>query len=218
MDVTEAVQRRMSTRAFLDTPVDDATIAELLELAARAPSGGNVQPWRIYVIGADTMPDFLEHLAGREMEVPGYDIYPPALWEPYRTNRYQLGEQMYATLGIPRDDKAGRFGHLARNYRFFDAPVGVFCFIDRKMGPPQWADLGMFLQTFMLLCTERGIDTCPQEAWATWSRTVAEYVGAPEDEMLFCGIAVGHADPDAPVNRLRSERMPLEEWATFVQP
>lgn len=217
MDVTEAVQRRMSTRAFRDTPVDDATIAELLELAARAPSGGNVQPWRIYVVGADTMADFLEFIAGREMEAPGYDIYPSGLWEPYRTNRFQLGEQMYEALGIPREDKAARFGHLARNYRFFDAPVGVFCFIDRRMGPPQWADLGMFLQTFMLLCTERGIDTCPQEAWATWSNAVAEYVGAPDEEMLFCGVAVGHADPDNAVNTLRSERMPLEEWATFVR-
>lgn len=218
MDVTQAVQRRMSARAFLDTPVDDATIAELLELAARAPSGGNVQPWRVYVIGADTMPDLLEFLAGRDMEAPGYEIYPPGLWEPYRTNRFQLGEQMYETLGIPRDDKAARFGHLARNFRFFDAPVGLFCFIDRRMGPPQWSDLGMFLQTFMLLCTERGLDTCPQEAWATMSGAVAEFVGAPEEEMLFCGVAVGHADPDAPVNRLRSDRMPLDEWATFVPP
>jgi nitroreductase len=217
MDVTEAVQRRMSARAFLDTPVDDATIAELLELAARAPSGGNVQPWRIYVIGADTMPEFLEFLADRQMEAPGYEIYPAGLWEPYRTNRFELGEQMYEALGIPREDKAGRFGHLARNFRFFDAPVGVFCFIDRRMGPPQWSDLGMFLQTFMLLCTERGLDTCPQEAWATMSQAVAEFVGAPDDEMLFCGVAVGHADPDAPVNTVRSERMPLEEWATFVR-
>ena len=217
MDVTEAVQRRMSARAFLDTPVDDETIAELLELAARAPSGGNVQPWRIYVVGADTMADFLEFLAGRGMEPPGYEIYPPALWEPYRTNRFRLGEQMYETLGIPREDRAGRLGHLARNFRFFDAPVGVFCFVDRRMGPPQWADLGMFLQTFMLLCTERGLDTCPQEAWATWSQAVSEFVGAPDDEMLFCGVAVGHADPDNPVNGLRSDRMPLEEWATFVR-
>lgn len=216
MDVSEAVQRRRSTRAFLDTPVDDATIAELLELAARAPSGGNVQPWRVYVIGADTMPRFLEFLGGREAEAPGYDIYPPRLWEPYRTNRYELGEQMYEALGIPREDKAARFAHLARNHRFFDAPVGLFCFIDRHMGPPQWADLGMFLQTFMLLATERGIDTCPQEAWAMWSRAVAEFVGAPDDEMLFCGIAVGHADPDAAVNRLVSERMPLEAWARFL--
>ncbi|HEU5082747.1 MAG TPA: nitroreductase [Acidimicrobiales bacterium] len=216
MDVTEAVQRRRSTRAFLDTPVDDDTVAELLELAARAPSGGNVQPWRVYVIGAATMPRFLEFLGSRELEPPGYDIYPPGLWEPYRTNRYELGEQMYEALGIPREDKAARFAHLARNHRFFDAPVGLFCFIDRRMGPPQWADLGMFLQTFMLLATERGIDTCPQEAWAMWSQAVAEFVGAPEEEMLFCGIAIGHADPDASVNQLVSERMPLEDWARFL--
>jgi len=216
MDVTEAVRRRKSIRAFLDTPVDDDVVAELLEIASRAPSGGNVQPWRIYVITAATMPAFLEHLAGREMEAPGYEIYPPGLWEPYRTNRYQLGESMYETMGIGRDDKAARFGHLARNYRFFDAPVGVFCFIDRRMGPPQWADLGMFLQTFMLAATERGLDTCPQEAWATWSQAVADFVGAPEEEMLFCGIALGHADPDAPVNQLVSERMPVADFARFL--
>jgi len=216
MDVTEAVRRRKSIRAFLETPVDRETIAELLELAARAPSGGNVQPWKVYVITAETMPDFLRFLEGRQMEAPGYDIYPPGLWEPYRTNRFELGESMYETLGIGRDDKEGRFAHLARNYRFFDAPVGVFCFIDRRMGPPQWSDLGMFLQTFMLLCTERGLDTCPQEAWAMWSQAVAEFVGAPGEEMLFCGIAVGHADPDAPVNQLVSDRMPLQDWATFV--
>jgi nitroreductase len=216
MDVSDAIRRRKSVRAFLDTPVDDATVAELLELAARAPSGGNVQPWRIYVVGAEAMPRFREFMAGREMEAPGYEIYPPGLWEPYRTNRFTLGEQMYDQLGIPREDKVARFAHLARNYEFFGAPVGVFCFIDRRMGPPQWSDLGMFLQTFMLAATERGLDTCPQEAWAVWSQSVAEFVGAPDEEMLFCGVAVGHADPDAPVNHLESERMPLEEWATFL--
>jgi nitroreductase len=216
MDVREAAHRRKSIRAFLDTPVEDEVIAELLEVAARAPSGGNVQPWRIYVITSATMPAFLEHLAGREMEAPGYEIYPAGLWEPYRTNRFQLGESMYETLGIPREDKAGRFAHLARNFRFFDAPAAIFCFLDRRMGPPQWSDLGMFLQTFMLAATERGLDTCPQEAWATWSQAVADFVGAPEEEMLFCGVAIGHRDPDAPVNRLESERMPLEEFATFL--
>lgn len=216
--VHDAVQRRKSVRAFLDTPVSDEVIAELLTGASRAPSGGNVQPWRIYVIGTETMPRFQEFLAGREMERPGYDVYPPELWEPYRTNRYVLGEQMYELLEIPREDKAARWARLAENYRFFGAPAAIFCFIDRGMGPPQWADLGMFLQTFMLLATEAGLDTCPQEAWAVWSDAVAEFVGAPEQEMLFCGVAIGHADPDAPVNSLVSERMPLEEWATFVEP
>lgn len=216
VDVSDAVRRRTSVRAFLDTPIDDDTVAELLELAARAPSGGNVQPWRAYVITAATMPRFVDFIAAREMEPPAYDIYPPGLWEPYRTNRFAIGEEMYAALGIARDDLDARLEQLARNWRFFGAPVGIFCFIDRRMGPPQWSDLGMFLQTFMLLATERGLATCAQEAWAMWSQAVAEFVGAPQEEMLFCGVALGHADPDAPVNRLESRRMPLGEWARFL--
>lgn len=216
MNVTDAVNARRSIRAFLDTPVDDELIVELLTTASRAPSGGNVQPWRIYVIGSATMPAFLDHLGAREMERPGYAIYPPDLWEPYRTNRFAVGEQMYALLGIPREDKEARLARMAENYRFFGAPAGFFCFIDRRMGPPQWSDLGMFLQTFMLLATEAGLDTCPQEAWAMWSEAVAEFVGAAEDEMLFCGMAIGHRDPDAAVNDLASERMPFESWGTVV--
>lgn len=218
MDVTEAVATRRSIRAFLPDPVDDATIARLLEGASRAPSGGNVQPWRVYVLNGEVMGRFLAFLEERPMEAPAYEVYPPQLWEPYRTNRFALGEAMYAELGLAREDKAGRLGHLARNFRFFDAPAAIFCFIDRGMGPPQWADLGMFLQTFMLLATEAGLDTCPQEAWAVWSQAVANFVGAPEEEMLFCGVAIGHADPEAPVNSLVSERMPLEDWAVFVEP
>ena len=217
MDVTEAVMSRKSIRAFLDTPVADELLAELLTKSARAPSGGNVQPWRVYVIPCSTMPAFREHIAATKMEKPGYPVYPPDLWEPYRTNRFALGEAMYATLGIPRDDKPARLAHLARNYEFFDAPAAFFCFIDERMGPPQWSDLGMFLQTFMLLAREAGLHTCPQEAWANRSQAVASFVGAPADEMLFCGMAVGHADPDAPVNTLESERMPFDEWATFVE-
>ncbi|MGI9614028.1 MAG: nitroreductase [Acidimicrobiales bacterium] len=217
MDVTEAVYARKSIRAFLDTPVDDTDIADLLTKAARAPSGGNVQPWRVYVIGTDTMPAFKEYLAEREIEKPGYAVYPENLWEPYRTNRFELGEAMYATLGIGRDDKSARFARLAENFNFFGAPAALFCFVDDRMGPPQWSDLGMFLQTLMLLAQEAGLDTCPQEAWASWSEAVASFVGAPDEEMLFCGVAIGHADPDAPVNSLESERMPLDAWATFVE-
>ena len=216
MDVTEAVQARRSIRQFLDTPVDDQLVVDLLERAARAPSGGNVQPWRIYVIGAAAMGRFLDFVGQRDLERPGYAIYPPDLWEPYRTNRFTVGEQMYALLGIPRDDKAARLARLAENYRFFGAPSAFFCFVDRGMGPPQWSDLGMFLQTFMLLATEAGLDTCPQEAWATRSAAVAEFVGAPDHEMLFCGMAIGHADPDAPVNTLVSERMPFAQWGRVI--
>lgn len=218
MDVTEAVTARRSIRAFLDTPIDDSLIAELLTTAARAPSGGNVQPWRVYVVGSETMPRFLDFLGERKIERPNYEVYPPNLWEPYRTNRFELGEQMYAKLGIPREDKPARLARMAENFNFFGAPAAFFCFIDKRMGPPQWSDLGMFLQTFMLLAEEAGLETCPQEAWASWSGAVAEFVAAPDEEMLFCGMAIGHADPDAPVNALVSDRMPLDQWATFVTP
>lgn len=216
MDVSEAVQRRKSVRAFLDTPVDDGLIAELLRKASRAPSGGNLQPWRVYVVNGSRMGDLMTYLEDRDFEEPEYEMYPPNLHEPYRTNRYQLGEAMYERLGIPREDKAARLGHLARNYVFFDAPAALFCFVDRRMGRPQWSDLGMFLQTFMLLAQEAGVDTCPQESWSLRARTISEFVGAPDEEMLFCGVAIGHADLDETVNELVSDRMELEDWATWV--
>jgi len=216
MDVSTAVDRRSSIRAFLDTPIPNETIAELLTKASRSPSGGNVQPWKIYVVNGESMTRFREMLAGRDIEEPAYDVYPSGLKEPYKTARYELGMAMYDTLGIARDDKAGRFGQMLRNYEFFDAPASIFCFFDRQMGPPQWSDLGMFLQTFMLLAQEAGVDTCAQEAWAMWEGAISEFVGAPAEERLFCGVAIGHADPDEPVNALRSERLPLETFATFV--
>ncbi|MGR8920882.1 MAG: nitroreductase [Gammaproteobacteria bacterium] len=217
MNVTEAMLARKSIRNFLDTAVPDETIRELLETAARAPSGGNLQPWQIYVINGATMTRFLDFLDGREPEAePAYAIYPPNLKEPYRTRRFELAELMYARLGIPREDKPARLAHVARNFRFFDAPAAFFCFVDRVMGPPQWSDLGMFLQSFMLLAQEAGLDTCPQEAWAAWPRAVTEFVGAPDELMLFCGMAIGHANPEASVNALESPRAPFEEWGRFV--
>lgn len=218
MNVSDAVAQRKSIRAFLDTPVEDTVITELLEKAARAPSGGNVQPWRMYVVNGATTGKFLEFLNSSEIkDKPEYDIYPKDLTSPYRDSRFKVGEDMYALLGIPREDKAARFAHLARNYTFFDAPAGLFCFVDRQMGPPQWSDLGMFLQTFMLLAQEAGLDTCAQEAWAMRANSVRHFVGAPDNLMLFCGIALGHKDPDKPVNSLVSEREPLDQWATFVK-
>jgi nitroreductase len=216
MSVSAAVVARQSVRAFLPDPVADTVLAELLAKAARAPSGGNVQPWRIYVVNGEAMTRFRALIADRPGEPAEYEIYPPNLWEPYRTNRFALGEAMYATMGIAREDKAGRFAQFAKNRDFFGAPAALFWYIDRKMGPPQWSDVGMFLQTFMLLAQEAGLDTCPQEFWSAYPRSVAEFVGAPDDELLFCGMAIGHADWTHPINTLRSERMPLEDWCTFV--
>jgi nitroreductase len=216
MNVTDAVRRRKSIRAFLDTPVDDAVIAELLATASWSPSGGNVQPWRVYVVNGDAMTRFRAFIADRDIELPAYDIYPPKLTEPYRTSRFRNGEALYATIDIPRENKAARLEQFAKNHDFFGAPAAIFCFIDRQMGRPQWSDLGMFLQTFMLLAQEAGIDTCPQEAWAVYEQAVTEFVGAPPEQRIFCGVALGHADWDHPVNTLQTEREPLESFATFL--
>ena len=217
MDVVDAVHSRSSIRQFLPDPVGDDVLRSLLADASRAASGGNVQPWRIYVVNGESMARLREFLPTQPpIEATEYDIYPPRLTEPYRTNRFAIGEQMYATLGIEREDKAGRLRQFAHNGDFFGAPAALFCFVDRQMGPPQWSDLGMFLQTFMLLAVERGLATCAQEYWSVRQGAVRSFVGAPDNEMLFCGMAIGHADPAAAVNSLRSERMPLDQWARFV--
>jgi nitroreductase len=217
MKVSEAMHARKTIRNFLPKPVDDQLIKDLLVNAARAPSGGNVQPWRVYILNRDVTERFVKLIESkRARETPEYAVYPANLKDPYRTSRFKLAEDMYALLGIPREDKPARLAHVARNFRFFDAPAAFFCFVDKIMGPPQWSDLGMFLQSFMLLAQEAGLDTCAQEAWANWPRTVAEFVGAPDELMLFTGMAIGYANPDAPVNRLISDREPFETWAQFV--
>ena len=217
MDVTEAVDSRKSIRAFLDKAVDDSLIKELLEKASRAASGGNLQPWKIYVINGKTMNSFHKFQSEwTEPETPAYAIYPENLKEPYKTSRYEVADDMYSLLGIEREDKEARFKQVLKNYEFFGAPAAFFCFVDRQMGRPQWSDLGMFLQTFMLLAREAGLDTCPQEAWAMKQESVTAFVEAPDELMLFCGMAIGHKDPEATINKLRSERRPIDEWATFV--
>ena len=134
---------------------------------------------------------------------------------PYRDWRFQVGEDMYATMGIVREDKPARLRWFARNYQFFGAPMALFCSVDRRMGPPQWSDLGMFLQTVMLLLQEEGYDSCAQECWATMPRTIGEVLALPPERMLFCGMAIGLRNPAHPVNGLRSRRAPLEQFARF---
>ena len=217
MNVVDAVNARLSVRQFLSAPVSDDQLRSLLSDASRSPSGGNVQPWRMYVVNGDSLTRMREFLTTQPpAEEPEYDIYPKSITEPYRTNRFTIGEQMYATLGITREDKPGRLRQFANNNDFFSAPAAMFCFIDRQMGPPQWSDLGMFLQTFMLLAVENGLATCAQEYWSVRHKAVSTFVGAPENEMLFCGMAIGYADTSAPINSLRSERMPVDEWARFI--
>jgi nitroreductase len=217
MKVSDAVLKRRCIRAFTSQPINNKVIKDLLALAARSPSGGNLQPWKIYVVNDQSMKKFIEFQARWDQpETPGYAIYPSGLTEPYRTSRYQLGEAMYELLGIPREDKDARLQQVMRNFEFFGAPAALFCFVDKQMGPPQWSDLGMFLQTFMLLAQEAGIDTCAQEAWAMKNDSVSEFVGSDKNDILFCGLAMGYKDEDAVINQLSSERRSIKQWAKFL--
>lgn len=219
MHVQEAVASRHSIRAFLSTPVDGETIRRVLTAAARAPSGGNLQPWHIDVLAGDALGELRQRMQARlaagETEPAAYDIYPRELRSPWRERRFQVGEAMYARLGIPREDKAARRRWFANNYGFFGAPLALFCSVDRSMGPPQWSDLGMYLQTVMLLLRGEGLDSCPQECWAIYPDTVASVLRLPPERMLFCGMSIGHRDPEHPVNALVSDRAPADEWLRF---
>ena len=221
MDVREAIASRYSCRAFLPDPVPEATVRDILQRAARAPSGGNLQPWLVHAIAGERLealkallrPRFAKELP--RGEGPEYDIYPRELKQPYYGRRARVGNELYGSIGIAREDRPGRYRQFARNYLFYDAPVGLFVSIDRTLGPPQWSDLGGFIQSIMLLARAHGLHTCPQEAWTHWHKTLGAFLQLPAEHILFCGIALGVADDAAAINRWRAEREPLEVFARF---
>ncbi|MEX3979134.1 nitroreductase [Paraburkholderia sp. EG287A] len=220
MKVSEAVTSRKSVRQFLPDPVDPAIMRRVLDTAARAPSGGNLQPWHVHVVGGESLAKLKSIMADRIAQAPAgepmeYDVYPRELGSPYRERRYQVGEDLYRSIDVAREDRPGRLRQFARNYAFFDAPLALFCSVDRQMGPPQWADLGMFLQTVMLLLREAGLHSCAQECWARYAQSVGEFLALPRERMVFCGMAIGHEDADAPINQWRSARVPLDEFVQF---
>lgn len=216
MNVDDALKTRISVRAFKPDPVPEALVRDILEVARFAPSGGNLQPWKVIAVaGAER--DAVVALA--KANLPGDEgeqlVYPHNLWEPYRTRRYKLGEDMYALLGIPRENKTGRLMHLAQNFEFFGAPVALFFVIDKAMGHGQWAHLGMFMQSVALAATERGVQSCMQEAWARMRTPLAAHFALADREMIYCGMALGYADTSKPVNTLRADRASVDEIATF---
>ncbi len=219
--VSEAITTRRSVRGFLPTEVDGALLRRIVETASRAPSGGNLQPWHIDVVGGGRLAELKAIMARRVMEAPTgepqqYDIYPKILTSPYKDYRFQVGEDLYGALGIPRESKLERLQWFARNFQFFGAPVALFCTVARTMGPPQWSDLGMFLQNIMLLLREAGLDSCPQECWAIYPDTIGRFLNIPEERMLFTGMAIGFADPADKANQFRTRRAPLADFATFA--
>ncbi|WP_448585722.1 nitroreductase [Thermaurantiacus sp.] len=220
MKVSEAVATRRSVRGFRPDPVDPAIIRRIVAAAARAPSGGNLQPWHIDVLAGAPLEELKALMKSRVAEAPRgepteYDIYPKDLPSPYRDHRFEVGEALYGALGIPREDKLGRLMWFSRNFQFFGAPVALFCSVAKVMGPPQWSDLGMYLQTVMLLLREEGLDSCAQECWAIYPQTIRRFLSIPPERMLFCGMAIGWRDESDPANLWPVPRAPLESFATF---
>lgn len=219
MKVSEALASRVSIRDFLPDPVPVATIRRVLEAASRAPSGGNLQPWHVDVVAGERL-DELRAIIARQIksgaqEKADYRVYPDSLWSPYRDRRFKCGEDMYRLVGIPREDRAARLRWFARNFEFFGAPMALFCSMDRGMGRPQWSDLGMFLQSVMLMLREEGLDSCPQECWSRYPETIGTFIGMPPEHMLFAGLSIGYRNPEHPVNSLVTDRAPLEEFVRF---
>jgi nitroreductase len=184
------------------------------------PSGGNLQPWRVHALAGAPLEDLKARVRPHASSNPRgegaeYCIYPSPLKEPYSGRRHEAGALLYRAIGIAHEDRLARYRQYARNFEFFDAPVGLFFSIDRTMGPPQWSDLGMFVQTVMLLARGEGLHTCGIEAWTHWHKTVSAYLDFPDDQMLFCGMALGYADPAAAINQWQTPRAGVHSLAVF---
>lgn len=221
MDVSDALLTRSSKRAFLDRPVPRETVERILALAGLAPSGSNIQPWQVYVVAGSVRDPLCAEVTAAAAGDRGdhqreYNYYPEPWREPYLARRRACGWGLYSLLGIAKGDRAAGLAQELRNFDFFGAPVGLLFYIDRDLQPGSWLDYGMFLQSIMLVARDFGLDTCPQAAWAHFHRIVTAHVGAPPEQMLVCGMALGHADPTDRVNDYRPARLPLAEYTRFL--
>jgi nitroreductase len=221
--IETAIATRHTIRAFLPTPVPEQTIRAILGLAARAPSGTNTQPWRVYVLTGESKralsrrlvaayDDPAEHAAHTEE----YDYYPTEWRSPYIDRRRKVGWDLYGLLGIPKGDKARMHAQHARNYEFFGAPVGLMFTIDRIMRQGSWLDYGMFLQSVMIAARAHGLHTCPQAPFTPFHRIIMPHLGGAASEQLVCGMSLGHADPAAIENSLVTEREPVAGFVRFL--
>ncbi|MCY1060440.1 nitroreductase [Nannocystis sp. SCPEA4] len=216
----EAVRSRRAVRGFTDRQVPRDVLERVLSAAAWSPSGSNLQPWRIYVVTGGPLGELKKRAgervaAGDPWDERQYEMYPADLKSPYRERRSAFGQERYSALGITHEDWEARQRAAAANWDCFGAPAALFCYIDRDMGRPQWADLGMYLQTVMLLLRAEGLHSCPQMAWSVYRKTVAEIVSPPDELILFCGMSIGFED--VTVKYVRTGRAPLAGTVTFVE-
>jgi nitroreductase len=221
--VDAAITSRRSLRAFLPTPVPRETVERILEVASRAPSGTNTQPWKVTVLTGDAkarlsaaIQQAYDDPEERARHADEYAYYPTQWVPPYIDRRRKVGWDLYGLLGIARTDKARMHAQHGRNYDFFGAPVGLIFTIDRVLQQGSWLDYGMFLQNVMVAARARGLDSCPQAAFMQWHRIIGAQLGLPDTEMVVCGMSLGHADPDAPENALVTEREPVAGFTRFL--
>lgn len=219
LSVAEAVARRRSCRAFLSTPVPVETVVDIVAAACRAPSGANLQPWRVHLLSGATRDALVArvHAAAPDKpfgDGPDYAIQPEQLTPIEKARHEAVAAEMYAAAGVIRDDPASRLGHRMRSWAFFGAPIGLILTIDRRMQPGQWADVGMFAQNIMLLALERGLETCAQQSWALWGETIRDQLGIGGEQLIYGGIAIGYGDVDDRINGFRTDRAPLDEFLT----
>ncbi len=218
--VDQAIHSRRSIRAFLPTPIEAETIEKILIAASRAPSGTNMQPWRVRVLTGTAK----ERLSAKVLAAHDdpqfngarpYKYYPDEFPEPYLSRRRKVGWDLYNLLGIGRGDKDKMHAQLGKNYTFFDAPVGMIFTIDKRLQMGSWLDYGMFMENIMIAARGRGLDTCPQAAFANFNEIIKPALDIPDEEFVICGLALGHADPDALENTLTTDRAELSEFASF---
>jgi len=221
MNVLDAMRGRRSTRAFLDRPVERATIESILEAARFAPSGVNAQPWQVAVVSGATKERITVALLAarqnREPERPDYDYYPKQWVEPYKSRRKATGFALYAALKISKDDPQARMKAWNNNYRFFGAPAGLLFFVDRQLSQGAWVDMGMFIENVMLAARGHGLETCPQASLAEYPDLVRGILGVPDSRALICGMALGYADNAHPVNQYRTEREPVSAFTSWYE-
>ena len=220
--VDEVMKSRYSCRAYLPTEVPKKVIEEILAIASRAPSGTNIQPWKVWVLTGESKTKLSERIVAAfddpeeaATHSESYPYYPSKWASPYIERRRKVGFDLYKLLNIQKGDSARMHQQHARNFNFFDAPVGLIFTVDTIMEKGSWLDYGMFVQNVMLAAKARGLDTCPQEAFVQFHRIIEEELGIPETQTFVCGMSLGYANPEAPENALRTERAPLDEWVCF---
>ena len=222
--VDYAIATRQSMRAFLPTPIPRATIEQILAVSSRAPSGTNVQPWKVTVLTGAAKERLSNSILAvyndseqRKQHTEEYAYYPRNWVDPYLARRRKIGWDLYGLLGIGREDKARMHEQHGRNYTFFDAPVGMIFTIDRILEQGSWLDFGMFLENIMVAARGRGLDTCPQAAFTQFHRIIGEVLGLPASEMVVCGMSLGYADMSRVENSLVTEREPVTRFARFME-